>query len=37
VYAQQWFAFADIPLMCSDPHMGRFIQKLGGKMLEGGG
>lgn len=26
--AVQWFAFGDIPLARSDPHMGRFIDKL---------
>ncbi len=26
----RWFAFADIPLARSDPHMGRFIDKLRG-------
>ena len=27
----RWFAFADIPLARSDPHMGRFIEKLRGQ------
>lgn len=27
-YAVQWFAFEDVPLERSDPHMGRFIQRL---------
>jgi len=30
----RWFAFADIPLARSDPHMGRFIEKLRGQNVD---
>ena len=32
--AARWFAFADAPTCRSDPHLGRFIQKLGSGVAE---
>ena len=33
--AVRWFAFADVPLTCSDPHIGRFMDKLRRTPLRG--